>query len=140
MWTLEYVVLGTGCYKFSVWEHQGGGYLGREALGCSDVWGAGRWRMGYWSLRAMGCKGLGFVRCWGKGLQVTGAEEGSVSWEKRAMNVGHSTMQGKAFSLLQELVAMGKTWEKRRKPFALSVGLCQGWGKKRMLWVLSFLN
>lgn len=28
------------------------------------------------------------------------------------MSVGCSTMQGKAFSLLQELVAMGRTFEK----------------------------
>lgn len=36
-----------------------------------------------------------------------------MSLEKRAMNVGCSTMQDKAFPLLQELVAMGETWEKR---------------------------
>lgn len=49
-----------------------------------------------------------------------------MNWEERAMNVGCSTRQGKAFSLLQELVAMGKTWEKRNSPFALPAGLYQG--------------
>lgn len=53
-----------------------------------------------------------------------------MGWEKRAMNVGCSTMQGKAFSLLQELVAMGKTWEKRQEPLCPPCGAVPGLGKE----------
>lgn len=33
-----------------------------------------------------------------------------MSWEKGAVNVGCSTMQGKALSLLQELVTLERRW------------------------------
>lgn len=45
------------------------------------------------------------------------------------MNVGCSTMQGKAFSLLQELVAVGRTFEKSREPLCPPCGAVPGWGK-----------
>lgn len=58
------------------------------------------------------------------------AEEVSVSWEKRAMDVGYSTTQGKAFPLLQELVAMGEMWEERLEPLCPPCGAVPGLGKE----------
>lgn len=47
------------------------------------------------------------------------------------MDVGGSNMQGKAFSLLQELVAVGKTREKSREPLCPPLWGCARAGEGR---------
>lgn len=46
------------------------------------------------------------------------------------MDVGYSTTQGKAFPLLQELVAMGEMWEERLEPLCPPCGAVPGLGKE----------
>lgn len=53
-----------------------------------------------------------------------------MSWEKRAVNVGCSTMQGKALSLLQELVTLERRWEKRQESLCPPCEAVPGLGKE----------